>query len=108
MRLAFVLVLASLLAAPSAGAEPVTAKHRFTVDDMWAVKRVGAPVVSPDGSLVAYTVSTWDADENRSNADIWLTPVAGGPRPAPHHQQGFGHLGGLQPRREAHRLRVEA
>lgn len=79
MHLTFALVAAGVLAAPSLGAEPMTAKHRFTVDDMWAVKRVGAPVVSPDGSLVAYTVSTWDAEENRSNADLWLTPVAGGP-----------------------------
>ncbi|HVQ29591.1 MAG TPA: S9 family peptidase, partial [Vicinamibacteria bacterium] len=79
MRVMHVLVLLGTLASPSIGAEPVPAKHPFTVDDMWAVKRVGAPVVSPDGSLVAYTVSTWDAEENRSNADIWVIPVAGGP-----------------------------
>jgi dipeptidyl aminopeptidase/acylaminoacyl peptidase len=27
---------------------------------------------------VAYTVSTWEAEENRSNADIWVVPLAGG------------------------------
>lgn len=29
----------------------------LTVDDMWAVQRVGTPAFSPDGKTVAYTVS---------------------------------------------------
>ncbi|HVR70829.1 MAG TPA: S9 family peptidase [Vicinamibacteria bacterium] len=65
-----VLVLAPCLEA--AGKEP------FTVDTMWAVERVGRPVVSPDGAQVAYTVSVYDLDENRANADVWLVPLAGG------------------------------
>jgi dipeptidyl aminopeptidase/acylaminoacyl peptidase len=53
-------------------------KRPFTVDDLWSLKRVGAPSVSPDGRTVAYTVSTWSAEENKSNADVWLVPMAGG------------------------------
>ncbi len=40
---------------------------------------MGAPAPSPDGSWVAYTVTTYDMAENRGNADIWLMPVSGGP-----------------------------
>jgi tricorn protease-like protein len=51
----------------------------LTVEDIWSVRRVGTPVLSPDGKTVACTVATYEMDENRSNADVWLVPVAGGP-----------------------------
>lgn len=70
-----------------AGAE----SRPFTIDEMWAVQRVGAPVVSPDGTRVAYTVSSWDAAENRLAADIWVAPVAGGePRRLTTHRASDG------------------
>ena len=50
----------------------------LTVDDMWAVQRVGGPVLSPDGTKAAYTVSVYDMDENRGNADIWVLDLASG------------------------------
>ena len=62
-------------------------KKPFTVDTMWAVQRVGTPAVSPDGTRVAYTVTTYDVADNRGNADIWVAPVAGGePRRLTTHQ----------------------
>ena len=45
---------------------------------MWAIQRVGTPAVSPDGTEVAYTITTYDVAENRGNADIWIVPTAGG------------------------------
>ncbi|MCM2258026.1 MAG: S9 family peptidase [Vicinamibacteria bacterium] len=69
-------LLASLLLAPVAHAAD---KKPLTADDIWAVARVGAPQVSPDGTRVAYTVTRYDMDENRGNADIFVAPVAGGP-----------------------------
>ena len=53
-------------------------KSPFSVETMWAVERVGAPAVSPDGTLVAFTVTKYDMEENRGNADIYVVPVAGG------------------------------
>ncbi len=64
-----------LVCAPLAAA---AGKHAFGVNDLWAVKRVGAPVVSPDGRQAAYTVTTYDMDENRGNADLWLLSLADG------------------------------
>ncbi len=53
-------------------------KRRMSVSDLWAIQRVGAPAVSPDGKLVAYTVTSYDMDENRGNADLWLLSPADG------------------------------
>jgi dipeptidyl aminopeptidase/acylaminoacyl peptidase len=58
---------------------PATAQERrlLSPDDLWALKRVGSPAVSPDGRSVAYTVTTYDMNEDRSNADLWLLSIAG-------------------------------
>ena len=72
-----VLLAAALAASSEARAQ--AAQKTLTVDDLWAIQRVGAPVLSPDGSEIAYTVTTYDMEENRGNADIWVTKAAGGP-----------------------------
>ena len=50
----FVLVLALASLAPFASA--ADNKRPITAQDLWAVKRVGAPALSPDGKWVAYSV----------------------------------------------------
>jgi Tol biopolymer transport system component len=67
-----------LIALCALAAAPVPEKKPFTAHDMWAVERVGAPVVSPDGKSVAYVVSVYDAEQNRLNGDVWVSPVSGG------------------------------
>ncbi len=70
---------ALLLALPSlALADAPIARKPMTVEDLWSLQRVGAPVLSPDGRTAAFTVSTYDPEEDRSNADIWLLDVATG------------------------------
>ena len=70
-------VLAGALIA--AVAAPVHAQKRpMTVTDLWALARVGSPALSPDGRLVAYTVSHYDTASNRGRSEIWLVPTAGG------------------------------
>jgi dipeptidyl aminopeptidase/acylaminoacyl peptidase len=75
MRLgaALVLLLGTATAAQAqADARPMTAR------DLWAMGRVGAPAISPDGRQVAYTVTWYDVDANRGRTDIWVVPAAGG------------------------------
>ncbi len=71
------LVLAPLARAADAPAA-AAAKKAFGVDDLWAVKRVGAPVLSPDGARAAYAVTAYEGDEMKANADLWLVDVASG------------------------------
>ena len=71
----FVLVLAiATLASFASAAEPD--KRPITAQDLWAVKRVGAPALSPDGKQVAYSVQEWSIEKNKPTAALWLTDVA--------------------------------
>jgi len=50
----------------------------ITVDDLFKIKRVSSPQLSPDGKWVAYTVSTTNLEKNESKTRIWKLPVEGG------------------------------
>jgi dipeptidyl aminopeptidase/acylaminoacyl peptidase len=52
--------------------------HAITFDDLISVGRIGSFEVSPDGRWVAFEVTRFDKEENSSNTDIYLVPVAGG------------------------------
>ena len=47
-------------------------KRVLTVDDLFRIKDVDDPQLSPDGQWVAYTVSTIDAKEDKSSAHVWM------------------------------------
>ena len=50
---------------------PALAQRRpMELEDMFRLKRVSDPQLSPDGSRVAYVVAEVLKDENRTNADI--------------------------------------
>ena len=66
----FIILLAVLI--PVANAEPFTAEHLVKID------RIGAPVVSPDGKSVVYTVRSTDLEADRGRFDLWISPVADG------------------------------
>ncbi len=65
---------------PPAGGDAVE-KRPLTVDDLWAMHRVGSPAVSPDGRLVAFTVTTFSKEENKGESDLWLVPSDGSAEP---------------------------
>jgi len=66
------LFLISLFITATAIAEPFTADHLVRLD------RVGAPVVSPDGSKVVYTVRKTDMEANKGRVNLWWTGVSDG------------------------------
>ena len=53
-------------------------KRAMTVEDLWAVKRVGPPALSPDGRWVAFSVTTYSLEDNTGTSDIWMVSVDGG------------------------------
>lgn len=63
-----------------AHASPILSQtaRMLTVDDQFAIKRVGSTVVSPDGQWVAYTVTATDLEEERSSTGIWMVSTKGG------------------------------
>jgi dipeptidyl aminopeptidase/acylaminoacyl peptidase len=56
-----------------------TAKKAFTFEDMMALKRIGGPVVSPDGKWVLFAAVDVDLKENKRTSHLWVVPTAGGP-----------------------------
>lgn len=69
-------VLAVVLSVPAIAAE---GPRPLKVDDIFSIKTVGDPQVSPDGRWVAYTVRTLDPKADSSNTDVYMIPFAGGP-----------------------------
>ncbi len=47
-------------------------KHALTVDDLWAMKRVGTYSLSPDGKTIAFSVTQYNMEANKGNTDIYL------------------------------------
>src|SRR6186713_206417 len=67
------------LVALSAPLQGLAAQGRaFTPADWYRVTTVSAPAVSPDGKLVAFTVTTVREAENKRHNEVWVVPVAGG------------------------------
>lgn len=54
-----------------------TGSHPFSVRDMLAMKRITDPQVSPDGRLIAFVLTSLDAETNESKADLWLVDADG-------------------------------
>jgi dipeptidyl aminopeptidase/acylaminoacyl peptidase len=57
------------------------AKTPITHESMWLMKRVGAPVPSPDGKWVVFAVTEPAYDEKEQTSDLWLVPADGTARP---------------------------
>jgi len=52
-------------------------KHPLTVDDLWAMKRIGTFDLSPDGRTIAFSVTTYSMDENKGKSEIYLINTDG-------------------------------
>src|SRR5262245_15257061 len=54
------------------------AARPMTAEDLWAIPRVGAPVVSPDGTWLAVAITTYDLEKNEGRARIWRVDANSG------------------------------
>src|SRR5881397_1155297 len=67
------------------------AKQPFTFEDMMKMKRVGAPVPSPDGKWVVFDCVDVDLEANTRISHLWIVPANGGEsrrlNPTPNHEE---------------------
>ncbi len=64
--------------APIIGKQEITVKDgRLTPEALWAMGRIGASAVSPDGKQIAYTVSYYSVKENKSHLVIYVMNADG-------------------------------
>lgn len=50
----------------------------LTVEDLWALPRVGSPEPAPDGSRVIVPVTTYNMETNEATTRLWLIPATAG------------------------------
>ena len=76
-RLALILLALAGGAPASATADRQPIRH----EDVWLMKRVGAPVLSPDGHWVVVPVTEPAYQEDQKAGDLWLVPADGSAPP---------------------------
>jgi dipeptidyl aminopeptidase/acylaminoacyl peptidase len=57
------------------------AARPLTHEALWLMERVGAPVPSPDGRWVVFSVTEPSYEEDGDVSDLWLVPAAGDAEP---------------------------
>ena len=56
-------------------------KKTITHEDLWLMKRVGTPQLSPDGKWVVFSITEPAYDEKEIVNDLWLAPAEGNASP---------------------------
>ena len=59
-------------------AAPADDRRPLQVDDLFAIRDVGGPQISPDGGSVVFTVRSLDPMKDKVDTDIYRVPMAGG------------------------------
>ncbi len=67
------LLLSLTLISASAAVAQTPTKRAIVPTDLYRLKNLGSPEISPDGKWVAYTVSTADSAKDKNNTDVWMT-----------------------------------
>src|SRR3989442_7324919 len=64
-------------------ATPLAAQQRHTImhEDVFLMKRISSPAISPDGRWVVFTVTEPSYTEGEQVSDLWLVPTDGSAEP---------------------------
>src|SRR5688572_2542173 len=73
---------------PAAPQPSPAAKRNLQVDDLFRIKAVDDPQVSPDGKWVAYTVSSSSLKEDKSEKQVWMVSTEASGEPLPMTAKG--------------------
>jgi dipeptidyl aminopeptidase/acylaminoacyl peptidase len=77
LALALVLVLAFGWL-PSSGQTTAPDPRSITINDLFALRDLHDPQITPDGQWIAYTIGTSNRAEDKNQERIWMVPAAGG------------------------------
>ncbi len=72
----FLLVLA--LGSSITFGQQATKSRAVGVDDLFGVREVHDPQISPDAQFIAYTVSSTSLKDDKNGTQIWMVPTGGG------------------------------
>lgn len=78
MNLRVALVVGAALLPAARAPLPAQSKQPIDFEKFLALQIAGDPRLSPDGSMVAFTVTVPSQQENRNVSRIWVVPVSGG------------------------------
>ncbi|MCI4591688.1 S9 family peptidase [Sphingobium sp. BYY-5] len=56
-------------------------KQVLTHETLWMMKRVGAPLISPDGKWVVYSLNEPSYEKDAAVSDLWIVPADGSTAP---------------------------
>ena len=62
---------------PSAASDPGTGRRAFEIEDFYHCATLGAPSVTKDGKLVAFSVKRYDLEGGKSWSQIWMMSADG-------------------------------
>jgi len=81
-RVTFLAIALALISSAALTAKSQTAaKIPLTHETMWMMKRVGAPIPSPDGKWVVFSLIEPAYDEKDQVSDLWIVPSDGSAKP---------------------------
>jgi dipeptidyl aminopeptidase/acylaminoacyl peptidase len=52
-------------------------RRPLSVEDLWSIRRVGTPTLSPDGRTACAAVTSYDMEKNEGSTELWLFPTDG-------------------------------
>ncbi|MEA3139126.1 MAG: hypothetical protein QOK23_1295 [Gammaproteobacteria bacterium] len=71
------MIVACLIAPIALSAQSELQRKPITHEALWMMKRVGGPVVSPDGKWVVYSLLEPSYESDKSVSDLWLVSADG-------------------------------
>ncbi len=80
-KIAHFLVSAAMVAGLSATPAFAQPKQVLTHETLWMMKSVGAPLTSPDGKWVIYSLREPSYAKDESASDLWIVPTDGSAAP---------------------------
>jgi Tol biopolymer transport system component len=78
LQIKFIASLMACLVVPmNLSAQSQPQRKPITHEALWMMKRVGSPVVSPDGKWVVYSLLEPSYETDKSVSDLWLVSADG-------------------------------